>query len=60
MAQNEWLKCLTDRAGFLVADLSVFGITNTVFATMFWYGVIAKSCTSLDTTSTSKSAGIPR
>lgn len=57
---DKYSSCLTNWAGFVIASLDVFGITNTLFSTMFWFGVIAETLTNLDTTAAGESAHVPR
>lgn len=51
--------CRTNRAGLVVARLDVFGITNTLFSTVFWFGVIAETLSDLDATTTGECARVP-
>lgn len=59
MKNDKYSSCLTNWAGLVIACLDVFGITNTLFSTMFWFGVIAQTLTDLDATTTGESAGVP-
>lgn len=49
----------TNRAGLVIASLDVFGITNTLFSTMFGFGVIAETLSNLNTTTTGECARVP-
>lgn len=51
--------CRTNRAGLVVARLDVFGITNTLFSTVFRFGVIAETLSDLDATTTGECARVP-
>lgn len=57
---DKYSSCLTNWAGFVIAHLDVFGITNTFFSTMFWFGIIAETLTNLYTPAAGKSARVPR
>lgn len=46
-------------AGFFVAHLSVYGITNTLFTTMLCRWIVTQTLTSLDATPAGESAQIP-
>lgn len=59
MKNEKYACCRTNRAGLVIASLDVFGITNTLFSTMFWFGVIAETLTNLDTTTTGECARVP-
>lgn len=51
--------CRTNRAGLVVARLDVFGIANTLFSTVFRFGVIAETLSDLDATTTGECARVP-
>lgn len=59
MKIEKYSSCRTNRAGLVIASLDVFGITNTVFSTMFRFGVIAETLSNLDTTTTGECARVP-